>query len=258
MLISGMVPAVSLAAGYDPAGDINSMYNTTLYTGAQAWWTAGFTGAGVDVALIDTGVSPVDALSAPGKVIYGPDLSLESQTSALRNLDTNGHGTFMAGIIAGRGSGAVANHYAGDSTDFLGVAPDARLLSVKVGVADGGADVSQVIAAIDWVVQHRNDSGLNVRVLNLSYGTNSTQGYAVDPLSFAAEQAWRAGIVVVAAAGNSGYQKGANAPGLADPAYNPYVIAVGGADSGGTPGGYERDVGGFSPTRNRRNPGCWN
>src|SRR5207245_5186669 len=117
--------------------------------GAQAWWTAGFTGAGVDVALIDTGVSPVDALSAPGKVIYGPDLSLESQTSALRNLDTNGHGTFMAGIIAGRGSGAVANHYAGDSIDFLGVVPDARLLSVKVGVADGGARVAHVIAAID-------------------------------------------------------------------------------------------------------------
>ena len=87
-------------------------------------------------------------------------------------------------------------------------------MSVKVGVADGGVDVSQVIAAIDWVVQHRNDNGLNIRVINLSYGTNSTQAYAVDPLAYAVEQAWKAGIVVVAAAGNTGYQ---NAMGPASP-----------------------------------------
>ena len=95
------------------------------------------------------------------------------------------------------------------------MAPDARILSVKVGAADGGVDVTQVIAAIDWVVQHQHDNGLNIRVLNLSYGTNSTQPYTVDPLAYAAEQAWKHGIVVVAAAGNSGYQKGKGAPGLA-------------------------------------------
>ena len=71
------------------------------------------------------------------------------------------------------------------------MAPDARIVSVKVGVADGSVDVSQVIAAIDWVVQHRNDNGLNIRVLNLSYGTDSTQPYTVDPLAFAVEQAWK-------------------------------------------------------------------
>ncbi len=79
-------------------------------------------------------------------------------------------------------------------------------MSVKVGDADGGTDVGQVIAAIDWVVQHRKDNDLNIRVINLSYGTNSAQEYRVDPLAFAAEQAWKAGIVVVAAGGNSGYQ----------------------------------------------------
>ena len=63
------------------------------------------------------------------------------------------------------------------------MAPDARIVSLKVGTADGGVDVSQVIAAIDWVVQHRHDHGLNIRVLNLSYGTNSTQTYDVDPLA---------------------------------------------------------------------------
>jgi serine protease AprX len=138
------------------------------------------------------------------------------------------------------------------------MAPDARILSIKVGIADGGTDVSQVIAAIDWVVQHKNDNGMNIRVLNLSYGTNATQGYAVDPLSFAAEQAWRAGIVVVAAAGNSGYQKGANAPGLANPAYNPYIIAVGASDSNGTPAVYDDDVASFSANSNACNLACRN
>ena len=124
-----------------------------------------------------------------GKVIYGPDLSLESQAPNLRNLDTNGHGTFMAGLIAGNDSGLAAN-YGRRRLPRHGAGRAHR--GLKVGVADGGVDVTQVIAAIDWVVQHRIDNGLNIRVLNLSYGTNSTQSYRVDPLAFAAEQAWKA------------------------------------------------------------------
>jgi serine protease AprX len=111
------------------------------------------------------------------------------------------------------------------------MAPDARIVNVKVATADGGADVSQVIAAIDWVVQHRNDNGMRIRVINLSYGTKSGQSAGVDPLSYAAERAWKAGIVVVAAAGNSGYQA---EQGLASPAYNRFVIGVGGFDTRGT------------------------
>jgi serine protease AprX len=106
--------------------------------------------------------------------------------------------------------------------------------------------VSQVIAAIDWVVQHAHDPGLNIRVINLSYGTNSRQPYGVDPLAYAVEQAKQAGIAVVAAAGNTGFQTGANAPGLADPAYDPNIIAVGGADSNGTPGYDDDFVASFS------------
>ena len=114
------------------------------------------------------------------------------------------------------------------------MAPDARIVSLKVATADGGTDVSQVIAAIDWVVQHRNDNGMNIRVLNLSYGTNSSQWYGVDPLAFAVEQAWDAGIVVVAAAGNSGYQAKGSSPALANPAFDKRIIAVGASDSMGT------------------------
>ena len=99
-------------------------------------------------------------------------------------------------------------------------------MNVKVGAADGATDVSQVIAGIDWVVQHRNDNGMNIKVLNLSFGTLSNQAYTVDPLAYAAEVAWTHGVMVVAAAGNDG----ATAHQLADPAYDPRILAVGAYD----------------------------
>ena len=233
-VLASLTPAASTGAAYDPASDSYSMANTTHWVGAASWWQAGYTGAGIDVAVIDTGVTPVEGLATPGKVVYGPDLSLESQAPQFRNLDTNGHGTFTAGLIAGRDSELQQSYASAPPSVYRGMAPDARIVSIKVGVADGGVDVSQVIAAIDWVVQNRNSNGLNIRVLNIAYGTNTTQSYLVDPLAFATEQAWKHGIVVVAAVGNSGYQKGSGAPGLANPAYDPYTIAVGGSDSMGT------------------------
>src|SRR5919199_2903866 len=115
----------------------------------------------------------------------------------------------MAGIIAGRDDAAPAKLTAGSgSSDFLGMAPDARVVSVKVADSAGASDVSQVIAGIDWVVQNRNRNGLNIRVLNLSFGTDSAQGYQLDPLAYAAEVAWRSGIVVVVSAGNTGVTNG--------------------------------------------------
>jgi serine protease AprX len=234
------------ASGYDPAADPYSMYNVTLQTGVQSWWDAGYTGAGVDVAVIDSGVAPVQGLNTPGKVFYGPDLSLESQNPSLRNYDTYGHGTFMAGLIAGQDSSLTAPYSAAPASVYRGVAPDARIVSLKVATADGGADVSQVIAAIDWVAQHAHDPGFNIRVISLSYGTNTKQPYGVDPLAYAVEQAWKKGIVVVAAAGNTGYQRGKNAPGLADPAYDPYAIGVGGYDTAGTAAFNDDKMGSYS------------
>jgi serine protease AprX len=208
------------SSNYDAAADPYSMQNVTGHGGLRPWWHAGFSGQGVDVALVDTGVSPVPGLDGSGKVVNGPDLSLESQNPAFRYLDTNGHGTFMAGIIGGND---------GQPGGYRGVAPDSRILSVKVGDADGGVDVTQVIAAVDWIVQHRYDDGMNIRVINLSYGTNSRQSYTNDPLAYAVEQAWKAGIVVVVAAGNTGLYSG-----LSDPAYDPWLISVGAADTMGT------------------------
>ena len=212
--------SVQLHSAYDPASDSYSMLNTSAGLGAAAAWSQGITGAGVDVAVLDSGVTPVAGLSAPGKVINGPDLSFDSQSPAVAHLDGFGHGTFMAGLIAGKDPGADPSN---PGADYLGIAPDARIVNVKVGAASGAVDVSQIIAGIDWVVQHRHDNGLNIRVLNLSLGTNSSQGYRSDPLAFAAEFAWHSGIVVVAAAGNDGSGSGT----LNDPAYDPYLLAVG-------------------------------
>ncbi len=111
------------------------------------------------------------------------------------------------------------------------MAPDARVVSLKLADHDGAVDVSQVIAAVDWVVQNRAANGLNIRVLNLSYGTRSGQDPQSDPLSWAAEVAWKRGIVVVASAGNDG---ATSTGGLSNPAYNPWVLAVGAADTRGT------------------------
>jgi serine protease AprX len=226
------------------------MYNIEQMDGAHSYWNAGYTGQGVGVALIDSGVTPVNGLATPGKVVNGPDLSFESQDPSLQYLDTFGHGTHMAGIIAGRDD-AVTSVSSSDTTHFLGMAPDAQIVSIKVADALGETDVSQVLAAIDWVVQHQNDNGMNIRVLNLSYGTNSNQSYVLDPLAYAAEQAWLHGIVVVVADGNQGNWS----DGLDNPAIDPYVIAVGAANTENTTNvRYHQPAGFTSEGDGTRNP----
>jgi serine protease AprX len=183
---------------------------------AKQYDDKGALGQGIDVALIDSGVTQVAGLDQPGKVIYGPDLSNEGGIPNLANLDTFGHGTHLAGIIAGD-----------DGDQVLGIAPESRLVSLKVAGATGETHIAQVIAAIDWVVEHKNDNGMNIRVLNLSLGTGGIPTTSGDPFSAAVERAWNAGIVVVAAAGNRGNMVG----GIDSPALSPYVMAVGATES---------------------------
>lgn len=216
--------------GWDQSHDDGSIWAANESTGLHEMWAKGYTGKGVDVALIDSGVVPVNGLRTSGKIVYGADLSFESQAPHLRHLDTFGHGTHLAGIIAGRDTGLTRTQE--DHNVFQGVAPEARIVSVKVADAHGVTDVSQVLAAIDWVVEHRRDNGLNIRVLNLSFGTDGVQDYRLDPLTFAVEVAWRKGIVVVVAAGNAGFGSAK----LNNPAYDPFVIAVGAAHGNGSYG----------------------
>jgi serine protease AprX len=219
---------------YQAAQDPGSLFNVDEAIGARTLWSKqdssgqALTGQGVGVAVLDSGVAPVPGLDGPGKVTYGPDLSIEGN-GVLTQQDTFGHGTFMAGLIAGRGTASPSADLAQAPAHVqLGVAPDAGLLAMKLATTDGSVDVSQVIAALDWVTQHPVlPGGTPVRVINLSYGTNSAQAYLADPLAAAAENAWHHGIVVVTSAGNGGSAAGQ----LTDPAIDPYVIAVGATDS---------------------------
>ncbi|HEX8768549.1 MAG TPA: S8 family serine peptidase [Jatrophihabitans sp.] len=223
--------------------DPGSLYTVEKAIGARSVWqqrdsaNRQITGQGVTVALLDSGTAPVSGLDGAGKLSFGPDLSIESN-GVLTDQDTYGHGTHLAGIIAGRDDAVLTDKtVAGlDPSVQLGVAPDAALLSIKLATTDGSTDVSQVIAALNWITEHQtNYDGSRVRVVNLSFGTGSVQPYQLDPLAAAAENAWHHGLVVVVSGGNEGLSAGR----LTDPAVDPYVIAVGASDSKDTVAGWK-------------------
>ncbi len=225
--------------------DPGSLESIARVTRARKLWGKGITGRGVDVALIDTGVAAV--AGAPTTVI-GVDLSNDAAMANVRNQDGYGHGTHMAGIIAGRDAAVTKPRDAKGA--FIGIAPGARIVSVKVGSMDGTVHTSQVVAALDWVTQNRNQNGMNIRVVNLSYGSPATSDWRKDPLAWAAEVAWRRGVMVVAAAGNDG-------PGheLGSPAYSPQVLAVGASEvEAGRNGRGDYVVSPFTSTGTRRRP----
>jgi serine protease AprX len=123
---------------------------------------------------------------------------------------------------------------------FTGEAPGAQIINVKIAGRDGSADVTKVLAAIQWVVSFKDRYGIDV--LNLSLGTDSTQPYLLSPLDGAVERAWDAGIVVTVSASNNGPGPGT----VTKPADDPLVITVGALDDKGTPGRADDVMAGFS------------
>ncbi len=215
-LTAGLAAAIPTPAAAACDGRAFDALTATMPSVAEAInapvaWKAGFDGRGIDVAVIDTGVSPVPGLASPGKIVDAADFSTDAALLSYR--DGQGHGTNMAGVIAGDGTGGPLTR---------GVAPGARIINVRAGAADGSVDVTQVVAAIDWTVQNRNTFGRNIRLINLSYTTDAVTDYQFDPLTHAVENAWRAGIVVVVAGGNEGKKTEQ----LGNPAADPFVIAV--------------------------------
>ena len=211
--------------GTASSGGIRSVYPKVVK--ADAAWNRGVTGSGVTVAVLDTGVAP-NLPDLAGRLVQVTD-DLSGQATPCKNLsgeldcsDRYGHGTFIAGLVAGNG--------ASSGGKWKGVAPGARVLSVKTAGADGSADVSNILAAIQWVVSFKDR--YNIRVLNLSLGTDSRQDWRVDPLNYAVERAWAAGMTVVVAASNQGPAPGT----ITKPADDPWVITVGATDDRGTAG----------------------
>lgn len=187
----------------------------------------GVTGRGIGIALLDTGVSThageVPLRGLEGRVRGGINLTGVGERDDVD--DWYGHGTFIAGLIAGDPAGS--HPYEGFGG---GVAPGAHIIPIKVAAPDGSTDVTNVIAGIMWAVAHRGRLG--IRVLNLSFGTDSVNDWAVDPLNYAVERAWDEGIVVVVAAGNEGPDYAT----VSKPGDDPFVITVGASEHYDTPG----------------------
>jgi serine protease AprX len=186
------------------SGVASAVYPTVV--GADRAWKNGWTGNGIGVAVIDTGINGTGDLA--GKVVHSEDFSGDGD-----NVDHFGHGTFIGGLIAGSGAGSYGT--------IKGVAPNAHLISLKIASANGASDITHVMAALQWAVSMKDD--YNIRVINLSLGTDSTQDYRIDPLNAAVEKAWQAGIVVVVSASNLGPNPGT----ITKPADDPFVVTVG-------------------------------
>jgi serine protease AprX len=210
-------PALTLA---DHDDDDDDEPDLTFYDSrpADAAWrdsirlgaAGGYDGDDVTVAVLDTGVTRhPDIEEVEARVDLMPDGE---------GYDRYGHGTHMAGVIAGDGESSGGR--------WRGVAPGAELVSVKVAGWNGASDVSAVLAGLEWIAAHRAEHG--IRVVNLSYGTDSSQSYRLDPLNHAVERLWNAGVLVVVGAGNRGDA------GIEKPGDDPFVLTVGAADTRGT------------------------
>ena len=215
---------------------VSDMAITNKVTGASAVWqgtpgllgllgTPGFDGSGIGVAVVDSGISQHSALDS--RVIARVNLvSWEGATSG----DPYGHGTHVAGIIAGNTTAAkyVTPAFAGGS------APGVNLIDVRVLGSTGVGYTSDVIAGIDWAVANRARYG--IRVINLSLGHAVSEPAAIDPLCQAVARAVQAGVVVIASAGNYGVTS-TGAPvlgGITSPGNSPFAITVGAIDTAGT------------------------
>jgi serine protease AprX len=205
-----------VAAAPSPAAGRASVHRQVV--GADRMRGRGATGQGVTVALIDTGVTEVGDLR--GRLVRVGNDTCQNLSGEAGCDDGYGHGTFMAGLIAGSGAGSGGR--------YAGVAPGARVLSVKIAGRDGSADVSKLLAALQWVVSYKDR--YRIKVLNLSLGTDSIQSWRSDPLNYAVERAWAAGITVVVAAGNLGPRAGT----VTKPADDPWVLTTGAVDDLGT------------------------
>lgn len=185
-------------------------------------WGKGYTGAGVGVAVVDTGISPSgheDFKGRDGNSRVIAEVAVNANTSNVT--DGYGHGTHVAGIVGGDGDLARGK--------YIGIAPEAMLINVKVADDAGNASLADVIAGLEFV--YNNKDAFNIRVANLSLHSSVAQSYRTDPLCAAAELLWLNGVFVVAAAGNNG-----GAPDAVGycPGNDPFLMTVGSIDDGGT------------------------
>jgi serine protease AprX len=206
--------------------------NAAPAVNASAAWQSNYTGAGIGVALIDSGVNShpdlfTTTLFPTSRVVYNQSFVPGDSSAA----DAYGHGTHIAGLSAGDGISSTGPFF---SQNFKGIAPKANIVNLRVLDANGSATDSTVIAAISKAISLK--SKYNIRVINLSLGRPVFESYRQDPLCHAVEQAWKNGIVVVVAAGNNGrYLPTSGYSTVTSPGNDPYVLTVGAMKPMGTP-----------------------
>jgi serine protease AprX len=202
----------------DTAADAGTQSGTSIVfqqsTGATGAWAAGDTGQGVTVAVLDSGIDN-NAAAFGSRIKARVDFVDPAQPAPG---DPAGHGTHIAGIVA-----------ASRSFPSPGLAPDASLVSVRVLDPSGSSRVSTVIHGLEWIIAHKDTLG--IRVVTMALGAPASGSYRDDPLAAAAEMAWRSGLVVVTAAGNTGPAAGT----ISTPGIDPLVVTAGAADESGTP-----------------------
>jgi len=198
---------------------------------ADIAYAHGSNGTGVGVAIVDSGIGSEDDLDSDNvqssRVVYSQSF-VAGDTSVA---DGYGHGTHVAGIIAGNAHDSTTRY----KGVYRGVAPEAQIINLRALDSTGSGTDSTVIAAIQQAIALKNT--YNIRVLNLSLGRQVYESYTIDPLCQAVEAAWNAGIVVVVAAGNSGRDNTLGTNGYATigvPGNDPYVITVGASNLHGT------------------------
>ncbi|HEV8656849.1 MAG TPA: S8 family peptidase [Candidatus Limnocylindria bacterium] len=210
-----------LRALFDPAqGSAAARTPGILEVNApQVWSQLGVTGQGVGVAIVDSGVYPHPDLA--GRIVASIDFTAASPTvSSTSTGDPGGHGTHVAGLVAGDGTAS--------GGAYTGVAPRANIVNVRVIDASGGSNVSTIMRGLQWVLANR--STYNIKVVNLSLGATPMGSYKSDLMATAAEVLNFAGVTVVVSAGNTGPLAGT----VTTPGTDPYVITVGALDDSGT------------------------
>jgi serine protease AprX len=199
------------------SADLATSFNESIR--ADKAWDAkpSADGHGIGVAIIDTGIAGgLPDFAGPNgrsRVIATAVTNADATTAT----DLNGHGTHIAGLVAG------------DARRYSGSAPAASLISVKVSDDHGNVSVADVVAGLQFVLDHKDQLG--IRVINMSLSSSVSLPASEDPLDAAVEALWQSGVVVVVSAGNRGTD--ADAVEYA-PANDPFVISVGAVDDQGT------------------------
>jgi serine protease AprX len=202
-------------------------------TGATTVEAGGNSGQGVGIAVVDTGIASLPDFA--GRLRTGVDLSGAGNAQ----LDSYGHGTFVAGLIAGNG--------ASSNGVYVGEAPGATLVPVKVAGKSGSTTVSTIIRALEWI---EADTADNIRVINMSVGAIPPGPTVTNPLDQAVEAVWHAGYVVVTSAGNNGATGHGT---ITSPGDDPFVITVGALDDKDTVATTDDTV----PTFSSNGPTSW-